>query len=59
MLQYMQAWYHMFIPHRLKIDQQDVAVQEAGVAESQFQQDINVLDVNKIFRRLHDIQLPR
>lgn len=55
----MQAWYHMFISNRLKIDQQDVAVQEGGVAEPHLQQDINVLDVNKIFRRSNDLRLPR
>ena len=49
----------MFISNRLKIDQQDVAVQEGGVAEPHLQQDINVLDVNKIFRRSNDLRLPR
>ena len=49
----------MFIPNRLKIDQEDVAVQEGGVAELQLQQNINVLDVNRIFRRSHDLRLPR
>ena len=49
----------MFIPNRLKIDQQDVAVQERGVADLQLQQNFNVLDINKIFRRSHDLRLPR
>ena len=49
----------MFIPNRLKIDQQDVVVREDIVSESQFQHNINVLDVNRIFRRSHDLRLPR
>ena len=49
----------MFIPNRLKIDQQDVAVKEGCVAELQLQQNINVLDVNRIFRRSQDLRLPR
>lgn len=49
----------MFIPNRLKIDQQDATVQEGGVAELHFQQNLNILDVNRIFRRSHDLRLPR
>ena len=53
----LQAWYHMFIPNRLKMDL--LNAEEKGVAGSHDQPSINVLDVSRIFRRSHDPRLSR